>query len=165
MVPIPEILLNRVIMWLQAGSVEASYVAFQLVGVPVFRTGSVLSLPGVTIEVAEACSGIRSSLVMLGVSLWPDTSSSGRPGRKFSCFLATLPRLIAKNAVRIVTLTLLSVYVDPQFLAGSLHHQGGVVFFLLALVPLVPILLVLQGSERTARRMRGDETRAATMRS
>jgi len=56
-------------MWLQAGSVEASYVAFQLVGIPVFRTGSVLSLPGVTIEVAEACSGIRSSLVMLGVSL------------------------------------------------------------------------------------------------
>jgi exosortase/archaeosortase family protein len=62
--------------------------------------------------------------------------------------LATLPLVIVKNGIRIVTLSLLSIYVDPSFLTGSLHRQGGIVFFLIALVLLVPILWLLQTSER-----------------
>jgi exosortase/archaeosortase family protein len=58
-----------------------------------------------------------------------------------------LPVSVVKNAIRIVTLTLLSIYVDPGFLRGSLHHDGGFVFFLLALAILFPILLLLQKSE------------------
>ena len=61
--------------------------------------------------------------------------------------LLVLPVSIVKNAIRIVTLTLLSVYVDPSFLRGSLHHDGGFVFFLLALAILFPVLLLLQKSE------------------
>jgi exosortase/archaeosortase family protein len=57
------------------------------------------------------------------------------------------PVSIVKNAIRIVTLTLLSIYVDPGFLRGNLHHDGGFVFFLLALAILFPVLLLLQKSE------------------
>jgi len=65
--------------------------------------------------------------------------------------LATLPLLIVKNGIRIVTLSLLSVYVDPSFLTGRLHHQGGILFFLLALAILAPVLWLLQKSERLAK--------------
>jgi len=61
--------------------------------------------------------------------------------------LLAFPLAIIKNGIRITTLTLLSVYVDPGFLSGNLHRDGGVVFFLLALVILAPILLLLQNSE------------------
>ena len=55
--------------------------------------------------------------------------------------------MILKNGIRIATLTLLAMYVDPGFLYGRLHHQGGVVFFLIGLLLLLPILLLLQKSE------------------
>src|SRR3989442_451305 len=45
-VPIPEVLLNRAIVWLQTGSAEVSHGAFQLLGVPVFRSGFIFALPG-----------------------------------------------------------------------------------------------------------------------
>jgi exosortase/archaeosortase family protein len=60
--------------------------------------------------------------------------------------------MIVKNGVRIVTLTLLASYVDPGFLYGRLHHEGGVVFFLLGLALLAPVLWLLERGEprRTA---------------
>ena len=58
-----------------------------------------------------------------------------------------LPLSILKNGIRITTLTLLSIYVDPGFLTGSLHRDGGFVFFLMALALLAPVLLLLQKSE------------------
>jgi hypothetical protein len=62
--------------------------------------------------------------------------------------LLAFPVALIKNGIRIVTLTLLSIYVDPSFLTGSLHHKGGFVFFLLALAILAPVLLLLEKSER-----------------
>jgi len=47
--------------------------------------------------------------------------------------LSVVPIAVFKNAVRIVTLSVLSIYVNPSFLTGNLHHRGGIVFFLLAL--------------------------------
>jgi exosortase/archaeosortase family protein len=55
--------------------------------------------------------------------------------------------MILKNGVRIVSLTLLAIHVDPSFLYGKLHHQGGVVFFLLSLLLLAPLLWLFQRGE------------------
>jgi exosortase len=148
-VPIPEFLLNHAIVWLQHGSAEVSYVAFQLLGVPVLRSEFVFALPGLTIEVARECSGIRSSLALLIMSLLIGHVVLGSVWKQAILTLATVPLVIVKNGIRIVTLSLLSIYVDPSFLTGSLHRQGGIVFFLIALVLLVPILWLLQTSERT----------------
>ena len=152
MVPIPDFILDRVIVWLQTWSAEVSYAVFELVGVPVLRTGFIFSLPGVTIEVAKECSGIRSSLVMLITSLLAGHLYLQSAWTKAVLPLATLPLLIVKNGIRIVTLTLLSIYVDPGFLTGRLHRQGGVLFFLLALAILAPVLWLLQKSERMVKR-------------
>jgi exosortase len=149
MVPIPDFLLDRVIFWLQTGSAEVSYAVFEVVGVPVFRTGFIFSLPGLTVEVAKECSGIRSSLALMIMSLLAGHLFLRSPWTKAALILAALPLLIVKNGIRIVTLSLLSIYVDPSFLTGSLHHKGGILFFLLALVILAPVLWLLQKSEPT----------------
>ena len=135
-------------------SAEASYALFQLFGVPVLRIGFIFSLPGVSIEVAKECSGIRSSLVLVIMSLLAGHLFLRSVWTKAVLTLATLPLLVVKNGIRIVTLSLLSIYVDPSFLTGSLHHQGGIVFFLLALVLLAPVLRLLQQSDRIGRTAR-----------
>jgi hypothetical protein len=63
-----------------------------------------------------------------------------------------VPIAIAKNAIRIVALCLLAVHVDPAFLVGRLHTDGGVAFFLLALAMLAPVLALLGYLEGSRRR-------------
>jgi exosortase len=147
MVPLPEPVLDRTIYLLQVGSTSLSFWLFKLVGVPVFRQGFLLSVPGQTIEVAKACSGIRSSIALLITCLLAAHLFLRTPWKILLFIVLVFPVSIVKNAIRIVTLTLLGVYVDPSFLRGSLHHDGGFVFFLLALALLFPVLLLLQKSE------------------
>lgn len=147
MVPLPEEVLARTIYLLQAGSTSLSYSLFKLVGVPVYRQGFFLSVPGQTIEVAKACSGIRSSIALLITCLLAAHFFLRTPWKILLFIVLVFPVSIIKNAIRIVTLTLLGVYVDPSFLRGNLHHDGGFVFFLLALAILFPVLLLLQKSE------------------
>ena len=68
--------------------------------------------------------------------------------RKAAMALAALPLLFVKNDIRVMTLSLLSIDVDPGCVTGSLHHKGGTVFCLL-LIP-SPVLLWRQKSERSA---------------
>lgn len=151
MVPTPDFVLEGATGGLQTASADVSHLLFGLLGVPVLRTGFVFSLPGITIEIAKECSGIRSSTALLILSLLIGHFFLRAAWTKAVLTLASLPLLIVKNGLRIVTLSLLSVYVDPRFLTGRLHQQGGIVFFLLALVLLAFVLGLLQKSERGMR--------------
>ena len=156
MVPLPDFFLHRAIYWLQVGSAEVSYALFQAVDVPVVRTGLVFALPGITIEVAKECSGIRSSMALLITSLFAGHVLLRSVWRKAILTFATLPLLFIKNGIRIVTLSLLTVYVDPSFLAGRLHNRGGIVFLMLAMGMLLPVLWWLCKSERIGDRTSAD---------
>ena len=147
-VPLPESILQMTIRALQQGSADVSHALFTMVGVPVFRDGFFFTLPGLTVEVAEQCSGIRSSTALFILCLVIGHLFLHSPSRKVALLAAALPVLIFKNAVRIVTISLLSAYVSRDFLTGSLHTSGGVLFFLLGLMILVPILRLLEKSER-----------------
>jgi exosortase len=150
MVPLPEAVLEKTIYLLQQGSTEIAYLLFKLVQVPVFRQGFVLSLPSVSIEVAKECSGIRSSMALFITCLLAAHLFLRTHWKMAFFVLFALPLAIIKNGIRITTLTLLAIYVDPSFLTGNLHHDGGVVFFLLTLAILAPVLLLLQKSERAS---------------
>ncbi len=148
MVPWPSAVLDPVIRWLQEGSTDITYAIFRALDVPVLRDGFVLTVPGVSIEVASECSGIRSSMALLITCLLAGYFYL-RTGWKMLLFvLLVIPLSIIKNGIRIATLTLLSLYVDPSFLRGSLHRDGGFVFFFLALAMMFPILRLLEKSER-----------------
>jgi exosortase len=148
MVPIPTAVVEKIISLLQHASAEVSYFIFRLTGVPILREGLVFHLPRVSVEVAEQCSGIRSSIALFITCILAGYLFLESGSRRFILILAILPLAIFKNAVRIVTLSLLAVYVDKSFLTNSLlHKKGGIVFFIMALAILGPLLWLLRRSE------------------
>lgn len=147
-VPLPDAALAWTIHVLQQGSTYLTCLLFKLFGVPFLRQGFVIALPSVTIEVAAECSGIRSSIALFITSLLVAHLYLRTPWKILVFLLLVFPLTVIKNAIRIVTLTLLSIHVDPSFLHGRLHHQGGIVFFLISLVLLLPVFLALEKSER-----------------
>jgi exosortase len=146
-VPIPEPLLSEIIRFLQRESADATAVFFQLAGVPYFRQGLIFQLPGISIRVAEECSGIRSSLALLITTVLASYLFLRSFWRKLLLCAVVVPLAILKNGLRIATLSTLAIYVNPGFLHGNLHYHGGIVFFALALVPMALLLMWLQKSE------------------
>ena len=147
MVPLPTIVEYWAIRILQLGSTEFVAFLFQFTGMPVLRDGVVFHLPGLSIEVAPQCSGIRSSLALVITCVLAGHMFLKTTWKKALLVLAVLPITMLKNGIRIVTLSVLAVYVDRGFLESSLHRDGGIVFFVLALLLMAPILFVLRKSE------------------
>jgi exosortase len=146
-VPLPLFVIDGFIEALRHGSAALVYFLFRLVEIPVLRHGYVFVLPHQSIEVARECSGIRSSMAMLVLVLLCGHWGLRSNMRRIILLLLTIPLLIFKNAVRIVTLTLLAEYVDPSFLSGSLHRDGGILFFAMTFCIVGLILHVLRRSE------------------
>jgi len=150
-VPLPDALLAQVVFLLQKGSAEITGILFDLTGVPVLRDGFIFHLSRVNIEVASECSGIRSSMALLILAVLVGHFLLRSFWKQLVFVLSGVLVMIVKNGVRIVTLTLLANYVDPGFLYGNLHREGGVVFFLLGLLLLLPVLWLLQRGEKPRR--------------
>jgi len=148
MIPIPSPLLDRIVSALQWGSAEATAWLFTLTDVPFLREGLIFTLPGLTIEVAKECSGIRSSMALVICGFLAGYFFLRGGWQKGFLMLAIVPLTVIKNGVRIVTLSLLYIYVDEGFMTGNLHQRGGIVFFLMALALLMPLLWTLRQTER-----------------
>jgi exosortase len=148
MVPIPGKALETIIYLLTWGSAEATYGFFKLTGVSVLREGFTFHLPELTIEVAEQCSGINSSIALFVASIVAGQLFLRAGWKKIVLVLSIFPITILKNGMRIVTLSLLGAYVDPRILSSDLHRKGGIPFFVIALAMLAPILWYLRRSEK-----------------
>jgi exosortase len=149
-VPLPPSISGRLIYLLQVGSAAITGALFDLLRVPALREGFVFHLAHVNIEVAEECSGIRSSMVLFILALLVVHFNLRSFWKKVFFLACGLFMMILKNGIRIATLTLLAIYIDPGFLTGRLHREGGVIFFLLGLLLLLPVLLLLQHGEPNA---------------
>jgi len=147
MVPIPSFALNEIIVWLQQGSALATRLLFTAAGVPVAQDGLMLSIPGLTVEVAQECSSIRSSLILLVTTMVLAQLVLRSPWRKTLVIALAVPFSVAKNGLRIFTIAMLGTRVDPGFLTGRLHHEGGIVFFSIALVVIFLLLWILRRAE------------------
>jgi len=147
-VPPPAALIGAVETLLQHGSAELSAQIFSMIGIPVFRQDLLFSLPGFTIEIARECSGIRSSVSLMITALVLGRLGLRSNWTKATLVLAALPIALLKNAIRIVTISWLGLYVSQDYLRGSLHTSGGPVFSVPALALLLLILWILSRSER-----------------
>ena len=148
MVPVPPSMLATTIGFLQRASADAAGVLFGLLGAPVFREGLVFHLPRLAVVVAEECSGIRSSLALLICGLVAGHLSLRSTWTKVALVGAVIPLAIAKNAVRIVTLSLLATHVDPSFITDSvLHRNGGIPLFAVSLAALCALVWLLRRIE------------------
>jgi exosortase len=160
LVPIPGFLLDRVIGVLQRGSAAVANELLSLSSVQYFREGLSFYFKDLTVVVAEDCSGIRSSITLL---LWVTLQAhfSLRSGWRKLLFLSSVfPVVLFKNGLRIATLSFLAVKVDPGFMTGWLHHDGGFVFFGLALLIEIAFCRLLEKSER----IESADTRDITLR-
>jgi exosortase len=148
-VPLPMFLLDTVIVSLQVASAEAADIVFRLTGVPYHRNGMVFEFSRVAVEVAEQCSGIRSSLSLFILSVITGYLFLRTASRRLLLAVAIFPVTVVKNAFRIVTITLLANYVDISFLTNHwIHSSGGIPFFAVALSMFIPLVWVLRRTER-----------------
>jgi exosortase len=152
MIPLPAAVLDRFVFTLQVGSASVTYTLFKFFSVPVLWQGFRFSLPGVDIEIAKECSGIRSSTALFITGMLASHVFLRSSWKKLGLSLGMIPIAIFKNAVRIVTISSLGVYVDRSFLYGRLHHWGGLLFALIALAMFVPLLFALQKLEARSRK-------------
>jgi exosortase len=160
--PVPGPLLHKTIQFLQVQSAELSYWMLTALRVPVLRDGVVMTLPGVTIQVAEECSGINSSVALLILMIVFAHETLLSNWRRLLLVVLVIPLSILKNAFRIVTLTMLAIKVDPSFLSGRLHHQGGFAFLLITIVIVYPIWKILRENEANAAGARQASVTAVT---
>lgn len=150
-VPLPEATLMWFETFLQRQSANVAEVFFRLIRISYLRQGTVFSLPGMVIEVARECSGVRSALAILAATvIGSRVALQGPIGRTLLCASA-IPIAIAKNAVRITVLAGLGVWVSPDVLLGPLHRYGGPVFSVVTVLLFVPLVLGLQRLERWRR--------------
>ena len=144
LVPLPEFVVKKAIFALQAGSSDVAYGLLRILSVPVLKDGFVLRVPRLNLEVAKECSGIRSSLAMLVTVLVGSQFLLRSSWKKLLLILASVPILVIKNGIRIVTIYMLTTYVNPGFLHGKLHTSGGILFYLLGLLALIPVVALLR---------------------
>jgi exosortase len=165
LVPLPEFALNHVVGFLQQGSAHAASLFFAIARIPVAQEGVVLSIPGLTVEVAKECSSIRSSLMLLVTTMVLAQLFLRSNWGKILVSVAAIPLSVAKNGLRIFTLSMLGVYVDPSYLHGRLHHSGGILFFVLSLGGLFALLAAVRWAERktTSQSPSSNLARAMTM--
>lgn len=132
MVPLPAIVFNQIAFPLQLLASNVGETAIAAAGVPVLREGNVLQLPARTLEVAEACSGIRSlvSLTMLGIVLGYFTER--RTPERIVLAVAALPIAILANATRVAGTGLASEWISPAAADGFFHTFSGWLMFVVA---------------------------------
>jgi exosortase len=147
LVPTPQRVIGEAIAFMQHGSAILAYSAFRAIGVPAMRDGVIISLPRLTIEVAPECSGIRSSMSLLIITLAGANLYLRSTWNKLLLAALLIPLSIVKNAIRIVVLSTLAIYVDSRFITGPLHHRGGILFFFIAFTMLIPIVILMRWYE------------------
>ena len=158
MIPLPALIFNQIAFPLQLLASQAGATAVSAFGVPVLREGNLIVLSYATLEVAEACSGIRSlvSLITLGVvyGYFIDPRTSMR----LAIVISTVPVAILANAVRVAGTGVAAEYLGAQSAEGFFHGFSGWAVFLVACGALIGIHHLLLTSVRLTERLR---TRAA----
>ena len=154
MVPFPTIVTHGLETFFQHASAEAASLMLGVSQTPVLRDGLFFKLPGITIEVAEECSGIRSTLVLFITSLVGAYLFFQSRAHRALLASAVIPIAIVRNGFRIFTIAMLCVQVGPDMIHSWIHRRGGPLFFALSLIPFFALLIFLYRRERTARTSR-----------
>jgi exosortase C (VPDSG-CTERM-specific) len=140
MVPLPSLLINLIEIVSQRASAEVASWLIALSGTSMIKTGVLIQLPGIVIQVGQECSGIRSSYVLFITSLLAGYLFLDKSAHRFWLSLAVVPLGLLRNGLRICTIALLCVYWDPTMIDSAIHRRGGPFFFVLSLIPLFLLL-------------------------
>jgi exosortase len=142
-VPIPTVLMTRVTLPLQFAASGVAETALNIVRIPVLREGNVLVLSNATLQVAEACSGVRSmmSLVVLGllIARYAETRTIAR----WTIVASAIPVTLVVNALRVTLTAIAAHYYGPVAAQGAVHEAAGMLLFLVAVALLMGLARAL----------------------
>jgi exosortase len=133
MIPLPAIIYYQLTFPLQLLASRLGGNGLIALGVPTLREGNLLILPNCTLEVVEACSGVRSLLSLLAVVVGYVYLAEPSIWKRCILVAATVPIVIASNGLRLVTVGVLSFYFGPRVDSGLAHTGLGLAFFVVAL--------------------------------
>lgn len=153
MIPVPAIVFSQITFPLQVLASKVSAWLLPLLGVPVLREGNVINLPAMPLEVAEACSGIRSLLSLTTLAIMYGYLLEKRVVFRVLLALASVPIAVAANSLRIVGTGLLVQYWDPDKAEGFFHAFSGWLVFVVSLLMLFAVhqgLILLERRKGTA---------------
>ncbi len=136
MIPIPAILYNQITFPLQFLASKFATALLSFAGVPVLREGNVINLPAMSLEVVEACSGIRSLISLTSLAVVFAYFLEARIWKRVALVIAAIPIAVAANSLRIMGTGLLVQYWDPDKAEGFFHEFSGWVIFLFSLIML-----------------------------
>ncbi len=132
-VPLPAIILNQITFPLQLFASQLAAQTLPVFGVPVLQEGNVIQLPAMPLEVAEACSGIRSLMSLVTVAIILGYFVERGTLKRTLLALAAVPIAVAANVARIVGTGLCVQYWDPVKALGFFHEFSGWLMFLVSL--------------------------------
>ena len=136
MIPIPAILFNQITFPLQLLASKIATAILPVLGVPVLREGNIIILPAMALEVAEACSGIRSLLSLATIAIIYGYLMESRIATRIALAVAALPIAVAANSLRVVGTGLLVQYWDPDKGQGFFHEFQGWLMFVASMMML-----------------------------
>ena len=139
MVPIPYIIYDMVAFPLKLFVTKVSVAFLKIVGVVVLREGNIIMFPTTTLEVADACSGIRSLISLLAIAVAYSFVMKTSNARRWIIVLSAVPIAVATNAMRVIITGILAQWWGAKAAEGFFHEFAGMVVFALAIVMLVSI--------------------------
>ena len=154
MVPIPAIVFNLIAFPLQMLASRAAATALSVLDIPVLREGNVIVLANTSLEVAEACSGIRSLVSLLTLGIVYGYFIDRRTWVRVALAVATVPVAILTNGLRVAGTGVAAHYYGAAAAEGFLHTSSGLVLFVAAFALLFAIGTTIQA-------LRPDRTPAA----
>jgi exosortase len=137
-VPLPSLVASALTLPLQLTASRVAEASLTTLGVAVFRDGNVLELPSTALQVAEACSGLRSIISLAAISVllaWTDTSLP----RRVAVVALSLPVAVAMNGLRIAATGLACEAWGPRAASGSWHTFTGWITFVASVTVLVQL--------------------------
>jgi exosortase len=144
MIPIPAIVFNQITFPLQIFASKVASTILPWLGVPILREGNVILLPSIALEVADACSGIRSLMSLATLAIIYGYLMDRRVSIRILLAVAALPIAVAANSLRVVITGLLVQYWDPDKAQGFFHEFQGWLMFVASLGMLYFLHKVIQ---------------------
>lgn len=129
MIPLPAIIANRIVLPLQFLSSGLATGFMDLCGIPVYREGNIIFLPSITLEVAEACSGIRSLMAMITIAVAYGYLLESKPWRRVVLVISAVPIAVVANSLRVMASGVLGQYWGRDKAEGFFHLFSGLVIF------------------------------------
>lgn len=151
-IPLPAVIYNQITFPLQMFASKVAGAVLPLFGVPVLRDGNIIKLPSIDLEVAEACSGIRSLMSLLTAAIFYGYFLEPSTKRRVILAVAAVPIAVIANGARIVGTGLAVQYWDPDKALGFFHEFSGWLIFVVSLFCLYLLHSAMNMQARLSRR-------------